>query len=218
MIKLAAFDLDGTIGDTIPMCISAFKKAVTPYTNHELTEKKIIQTFGLNEKGMIEQVITGDSREKALDEFYNVYKEMHAILCPYPFEGIVKLIGELKEKAVIIALVTGKGEKSCAITLEQFKMKACFDCIKTGSSERNRKSENFNDLLDEYSLQPNEIVYIGDTVSDVKACQKVGIKCLSAVWAVSDRDICEIKEYNKQHLFYSVEALRDFLMKSFKSV
>ena len=31
MIKLVAFDLDGTIGDTIPMCLKALKKAVTPY-------------------------------------------------------------------------------------------------------------------------------------------------------------------------------------------
>lgn len=36
MIKLVAFDLDGTIGDTIPMCLKALKKAVTPYVTLEL--------------------------------------------------------------------------------------------------------------------------------------------------------------------------------------
>ena len=153
MIKLVAFDLDGTIGDTIPMCISAFKKAVTPYTNHELTEKEIIQTFGLNEEGMIRLVITGDNWQEALDDFYDVYKKMHAIKCPHPFEGIAELIGELKKKSIVIALVTGKGKKSCIITLKQFNMEGCFDCIKTGSSERNRKAENLNNLLVEYSLQ-----------------------------------------------------------------
>lgn len=218
MIKLVAFDLDGTIGDTIPMCISAFKKAVTPYTNHELTEKEIIQTFGLNEEGMIRQVITGDNWQEALDDFYDVYKKMHAIKCPHPFEGIAELIGELKKKSIVIALVTGKGKKSCIITLKQFNMEGCFDCIKTGSSERNRKAEHLNNLLVEYSLQPYEMVYIGDTVSDVMACQKVGIKCLSAVWATSDMDICEIKERNKEHLFYSVESLRFFLTESFESI
>lgn len=30
MIKLIAFDLDGTIGETVPMCIRAFEKAVSP--------------------------------------------------------------------------------------------------------------------------------------------------------------------------------------------
>lgn len=30
MIKLIAFDLDGTIGDTVPMCIRAFEKRFLP--------------------------------------------------------------------------------------------------------------------------------------------------------------------------------------------
>ena len=48
MIKLIAFDLDGTIGDTVPMCIRAFEKAVSPYAGHTLSEREITQTFGLN--------------------------------------------------------------------------------------------------------------------------------------------------------------------------
>ena len=38
MIKLVAFDLDGTIGDTIPMCIKAFRQAVSLYAGHLLTD------------------------------------------------------------------------------------------------------------------------------------------------------------------------------------
>ena len=57
MIKLAAFDLDGTIGDTIPMCIKAFRKAVSPYAGHSLTDKEIIETFGMNEVGMVKAII-----------------------------------------------------------------------------------------------------------------------------------------------------------------
>lgn len=56
MIKLIAFDLDGTIGDTVPMCIRAFEKAVSPYAGHTLSEREIMQTFGLNEVGMIKKV------------------------------------------------------------------------------------------------------------------------------------------------------------------
>ena len=53
MIKLVAFDLGGTIGDTIPMCLKALKKAVTPYVIlMMLSENDILETFGLNEKGM----------------------------------------------------------------------------------------------------------------------------------------------------------------------
>ena len=45
MIKLVAFDLDGTIGDTIPMCLKALKKAVTPYvTLNDVSENDILET------------------------------------------------------------------------------------------------------------------------------------------------------------------------------
>ena len=53
MFKIVAFDLDGTIADTIPMCIKAFRNGVSPYTDHELSEEEILHTFGLNEVGMV---------------------------------------------------------------------------------------------------------------------------------------------------------------------
>ena len=40
MIRLVAFDLDGTIGDTIPLCLAAFREATTPYVDHELSDEE----------------------------------------------------------------------------------------------------------------------------------------------------------------------------------
>jgi len=37
-LKLAAFDFDGTIADTIPMCIKAFRMSVLPYIGYEIRE------------------------------------------------------------------------------------------------------------------------------------------------------------------------------------
>ena len=146
MIKLVAFDLDGTIGDTIPMCLKALKKAVTPYvTLNDVSENDILETFGLNEKGMIKKLV-GYNWEEALNDFYVIYEQMH-IMCPRPFDGITELIEKLKKKSILIALVTGKGEKSCAITLRQFNMDTCFDKVKTGNPFKNNKAENFRELL-----------------------------------------------------------------------
>jgi len=48
MFKIVAFDMDGTIADTIPMCITAFRNSVSPYTDHELSSEEILHTFGIN--------------------------------------------------------------------------------------------------------------------------------------------------------------------------
>ena len=210
MIKLIAFDLDGTIGDTMPLCLKAFKEAVAPYVNHELSEHEIVQTFGLNEEGMIKKIVPDAyNREKALHDFYAIYEKMH-IVCPTPFEGIPALISELRKSGQIVTLITGKGAKSCEITLRQFGLESCFDRIETGSSEKNRKSEAMQALLLYYQICPDEMVYIGDAVSDIEACNAVGVQCLSASWATFT--ICEqLEKYNSGYIFSSVQLLRDYL-------
>ena len=195
MIKLVAFDLDGTIGDTIPMCLKALKKAVTPYvTLNDVSENDILETFGLNEKGMIKKLV-GYNWENALDDFYVIYEQMH-IMCPRPFDGITELIEKLKKKSILIALVTGKGEKK----------------VKTGNPFKNNKAENFRELLADYKLQPDEMIYIGDTVSDIVSCREVGIRCLSASWITSCLDAQKLEAHNAGNVFYSIASLECYLM------
>lgn len=215
MIKLVAFDLDGTIGDTIPLCLHAFKEAVSPYCSGELSKEEIIQTFGLNEEGMIAKVVDKKYREEALRDFYIQYKKFHR-MCPLPFGGIKELIIDLKKRGIILALITGKGEKSCHISLKQFDMESCFDCIETGSAVRNIKPEAFTNLQYKYELLPYELVYIGDTVSDIISCNQARVQCLSAGWAKS-ADNRQLQENNRGFVFSTVESLKEYLSQVIKS-
>lgn len=209
MIKLVAFDLDGTIADTIPMCIKAFETAVSPYVGHTLTQEEIIQTFGLNEIGMVKTVVT-EQWENALQDFYVQYEKLH-FLCDTPFEGIVNLISVLKSKGVIVVLVTGKGKKSCDITLEKLNMNHMFSDILTGNEVKNCKNESLLILMNKYNLSADECVYIGDAISDVSAANEVGIKCLSAAWSES-ADLKRLHEINENNVYESVLKLEETLV------
>lgn len=211
MIKLVAFDLDGTIADTIPMCIEAFKLAVTPYFSKELSEDDIVKTFGLNEEGMIKQVVSEDW-EKALIDFYSIYEQMHTI-CLQPFVGIRELITDLKEKSIITPLITGKGQRSCNITLHHFEMETLFDTVSVGTSDKNTKAESMVKVMLNYNIQPTEMVYVGDAFSDITACRKVGVRCLSAAWEASPSKMEKLEKENQGYVFSSVESLRSFLLK-----
>lgn len=210
-IKLVAFDLDGTIADTLPLCIKAFRMAVQPYISQTVSEDDIIKTFGLNEEGMIRKVIKNEYWKQALQDFYPIYMKLHRFMCPQPFKGIRELIIQLRQKNVIVALVTGKGAKSCKITLQQFKMESDFDRIMTGNAERNTKHEALNELLNVYHLSPAEIVYVGDTVSDIMQCKIVNVECLSATWSVENSTNEDLERYNPDKVFNSIEKLSEYL-------
>lgn len=208
MIKMVAFDFDGTIADTIPMCIEVFKKAVSPYAGHELTKQEIIQTFGLNEIGMVKTVVK-DKWELAIQDFYLYYEKMHD-RCMKPFSGIRHLIKYLQEKNVTVALITGKGEKSCDISLKRLNLENCFSEIMAGDEKHLNKAESISKLLKKYSIKKDEFYYVGDALSDVTACREAGVTCLSAAWSDS-ADLEKLKEINLDFMFNNIAELKDFL-------
>lgn len=210
MFKIVAFDLDGTIADTIPMCIKAFRDSVSPYTDHELLEEEILQTFGLNEIGMIKTVVHQDWKS-ALEDFYACYELLHNKVTD-TFPGITELLHYLKSKNIVTALITGKGRKSCTITLEKLGLTQIFDEILVGSELSPNKKENMNKLLKKYAVSKEELGYIGDTVRDIKDCREVGIVCFSAAWQKFNQ-ADKLEEENPNHVFYCVNDLYHYINK-----
>lgn len=208
MFQMVAFDMDGTIADTIPMCIEAFRNSVSPYTDHLLSEKEVLQAFGLNEVGMV-KAVAGKNWETAIQDFYLEYALLHDKVTE-PFPGILNLLAYLKQKKIIVVLITGKGEKSCMISLEKLGLLEIFDEILYGSEVSPNKKENIEVLLKKYSISREHFCYIGDTVQDIKSCNAAGVVCFSAAWQKSS-DVAALKNENPKYVFYHVRDLYQFL-------
>lgn len=210
MLKLVAFDLDGTIADTVFMCIEAFRDALSPYVGHILSDKEITDTFGMNEIGTVKALVK-EHVEDALIDFLGKYEEYHK-QCEKPYKDIVPLINMLRKKGLIIAMVTGKGSGCCALTLEKFRMTEMFSDVMTGNEVSNNKAMSFRYLMDKYNLSAQECVYVGDAVSDVLASQKAGIRCLSAAWSES-ADKESLEKVNPGNVFCSISEIREYFEK-----
>lgn len=211
MLKLAAFDFDGTIADTLPMCIKAFRMSVRPYIGYEISETEIVQMFGLNETGMVKKVIK-QNWEAALNDFYSNYELLHDEITR-PFDGISDLFALLKRENIIIALITGKGRKSCDISLKKLGLTDVFNEILCGSENTPNKRQHIEYLLQKYSIPKEEFRYIGDTVGDIKACREAGVICLSAAWQNQENKEMLEKE-NPDYVFSNVEDLKEYMKDS----
>jgi phosphoglycolate phosphatase-like HAD superfamily hydrolase/dienelactone hydrolase len=211
-IKAVIFDLDGTIGNTIPLCLKAFRKSMEPLLQRSISDEEIIATFGPSEEGTI-MALAPNHYDKGLSDYLHFYEAFHE-MCPAPFEGIKELLDFLQNNQVRIAMVTGKGKYSTAISLEQFGLSHYFEIIETGMPGGPRKAEGIQAVLDYFEdIAKSEIVYIGDAPNDILACNKVGISVLSAAWA-DTAEPQKLKELKPEGLFYSVEAMRGWLMES----
>jgi phosphoglycolate phosphatase len=207
MIKMVAFDFDGTIGDTMNMCIDVFKQVLKPYLDHPARYEEIAQTFGLNEQGMLKR-LTGINWQKAYKELIVLYKQ-NLPQCNKPFPGIPELIEELKSRNILTALITGKGKETCDMTLEQYGMSRSFCAIETGRDDRTDKDSAMKRLMETYKLHPEEFIYIGDTVYDAKAAQSTGAACLSAAYG-GVVDTAALEKINPGKVFTTVAAMREY--------
>lgn len=208
MIKMVAFDFDGTVADTVSMCIDVFIKALSPYAELKLNKNEIIKTFGQNEIGTV-KAITKDKWEPALKDFYYYYEKMHDS-CPAPFPKISELIDYLKKRNIIVSLVTGKGQICCDISLKKLGLENCFSDRMVGEEARNNKAESILKLLEKYAVKKDEFYYVGDAPTDITACREVGVTCLSAAWSYG-ADIENLKKNNPDYIFYNIASLKTFL-------
>jgi phosphoglycolate phosphatase-like HAD superfamily hydrolase len=208
-IKAVIFDLDGTIGDTIPLCVEAFKKSIEPLINRSITDEDIIATFGPSEEGTI-MALAPEFYEKGVSSYLYFYEQLHE-MCPKPFDGIVNLLTLLKDRKIRIAMVTGKGKHSTAISLCKFGILHFFERIETGHQSGPRKAEDIESVYDFFDdIKKNEIVYVGDAPSDIKACKRVGIPIVAAAWAEASKPE-KLKELMPDQLFYSITDFTNWI-------
>lgn len=180
--KAIIFDLDGTIANTLPLCIAAFRKAIEPHINRKVSDAEIIATFGPSEEGTV-MALAPDYYEQGVSDYITHYTALH-YMCNAPFDGVVPLLETLKQKGILTAMVTGKGRKSALISLEKFGLLPYFELLETGRPDGPSKPQGIKAILNIWDkLSKNEVLYVGDAPSDVTACREAGIPIAGAAWA-----------------------------------
>lgn len=180
MYRMIAFDMDGTLADTLPLCMEAFVEGVSPYVGHRLEEREVTRLYGLNEVGMIKALV-GARWEPAWRDYQAQYIRLHSRVTE-PFDGIRELLEWLKREGVILALITGKHEATCAVSLNALGLNGVFEETLCCSEEEPNKAERMEYLLGKYGMPREAFCYVGDAPGDIDACRRAGVTCMSAAW------------------------------------
>lgn len=207
-IKAVIFDIDGTLANTIPLIIKAYRIAVEPLVHRPLSDDEIVATFGPNEEGSIRS-IAPDNYKKGTADFLRLYKELHD-MCQHPFDGIEELLTTLKSKGVKLAIATGKGKETIDFSLQRFNLTGFFNKIEAGSPNGSRKIEAIHLILNSFSLKKEEVIYIGDSAGDITESREAGIGVVAAAWAETAK-VDKLKEVQPNEIFYTVSDFSKWL-------
>ncbi len=205
MIKLDSviFDLDGTLGDTMPVCYAAFRAAFEEFLGRRYSDAEIRAMFGPSEEGVIRRLVP-DRWEDCLQAFYAAYEREHRQRAT-GFPGVETALRLLKGRGVRLGIVTGKGPGSLAISLRHLGLAGYFDACEPGSAAGAIKPVAIHKLLAAWGVAPQHAAYVGDLPYDVRAAKEAGVVPLAAAWAPGS-DAAALAAAGPQEVFATVEA------------
>jgi len=207
-LKAIIFDLDGTLADTLPLCISSFQKTLEQINGREYSHGEVTEYFGLTEEGICRS-LAGERWQECLDLYVKIYKENHG-LCPSLFEGVKETLDFIKNNGYKMALVTGKGVHSVFITLDYYGIRNYFEFVETGSNEGLIKDKCILKILNRWEILSEEAAYLGDQPTDITCSRKAGVLPIGVAWA-STTDRFSLEKENPYKIFDKISEFQGWL-------
>ncbi len=206
------FDLDGTLLNSLPVCYSGFRSTLRQFLGREYSDAEIHALFGPSEEGVLKKLLPGQW-EESLQYYLAAYDQAHTEYAK-PFPGVEAALALLKERKVRLAIVSGKGAGTMAISLRHSGLGKFFEVVQTGSEHGAAKPAHIKQVLSLWNYEPKDVAYIGDTAYDIKAAQAVGTVAIGAVWA-NTASSGQVKAMNPELVFCSVEDFRAWIEAGF---
>ncbi len=198
--RLACFDLDGTLLDTLAGLANALNAARKMNNLPPQTQDQIKGFIGNGVEKMIERSLSDNPgtydealKEKLLNDRLSYYAA-NCIEKTKPYNGITEMLSKLKSSGMLLAVVTNKDEVPTQILIDHF-FPGTFDYVRGSQPRMYRKPDPkvVMRCLDSLDVKPEECVYIGDSEVDIKTAANSGIDLISCDWGYRSRE--ELKEH-----------------------
>lgn len=171
MIRLAVFDLDGTIADTSEGIINSHRYAHEKM-GREVPSKDILARQIGNELLKVYMDFLCFSREDAIQaiKYYRDYYAKHGINEAIMYDGIPQMFRELKQAGCHLAVATLKAERFAKHMMKNLGISEMLDVV-CGMNETDdrTKAEMIQYCMSSVNCKPEETVMVGDSEQDLAA-------------------------------------------------
>ena len=193
--KLACFDLDGTLLDTIGGLTLSLNAARRMNNLAVQTEEQVRSFINNGVVKLIERSLAADPGEfteelkNKLLKDYVAYYNSHYLENTRPYNGINELLTRLKSDGMSLACISNKDDEPSKKLIEHF-FPDMFDYV-SGSKEgveRKPSSEPVLRCLYSLGIENSDTVYIGDSDTDIQTARNSGMDCISCSWGYRSRE------------------------------
>jgi len=179
--SVVILDLDGTLVDTNYLHVEAWARAFRA-VGREVPRAVIHRQIGKGADQMLPELIPDEAAARRADALHGeIYAELSAY--SYPLPGARELLASLKERGVALWLATSAKphelERQMAMLAAQDKLAGVVSSEDVAKSKPAR--DVFTATLERAGCAPAAAVVVGDTVWDIIAADKAGLRAAAVL-------------------------------------
>ncbi len=214
--KAVIFDLDGTLSDSIQSIKYCADQAVARFGCGPFSVEQYHYFVGDGAANLVKRALAagGDTSPEHFEEAFAIYRDIFRENCMYevrPYDGICELLASLKGQGIKIAVLSNKPHEETINVVESLFGKGYFDVIQ-GQKENvaiKPSPEGAFRILERLGLKPSELLYLGDTATDMKTGKNTGAFTVGALWGFRDQK--ELEEGGADAIIAHPLELLDFV-------
>lgn len=188
------FDLDGTLLDTIGDIRYSINLTMKELGYPEHTNEEVRSFINFGARRLIELALPEDRRsDEEIDSTLQIYLGHYSenvCIETEAYEGTQELIKKLKEEGYLLSVVSNKPEKMVSELCEMFFGKNTFAYVSgTGGGKPTKPDRACIDLaLQSMGADADGLLYVGDSLVDVKTAHNAGAPCVGVTWGFHGKD------------------------------
>ncbi len=189
-VRGVVFDLDGTLVDSLSVTFAAFNHGIVSQGGIQHEPLELMKYFGPGEDKIFAAIL--GCERKAEDAYLACRQYLDDNLDRVPLHsGILDLLEELKRRSIPISIFTGRSWNTTEVILKYHGMLDRFVTVIANDHVGNPKPspEGLHLALTRMNMEPSEVLFVGDTWTDMRAAQSAGARGIAALWdLMADRD------------------------------
>ncbi len=194
-IKAAIFDLDGTLLDSIGDLANAMNDTLKEFAFPTFPLPYHKSAVGNGLRAYAEKCIPEDKNTpEFLDEFVKkvgARYDKSSTRTTKPFDGIIKLLDALSEKGIIINVLSNKFDGFAKVMIDHYFKSYGFRCVygERPNVPKKPAPDAALQIAKECNVNPNEVIFIGDSIYDVMTGNNAGMISVAAAWGYQSEEM-----------------------------